>query len=202
MARPIKRFGKTNRQCLKCKRPLSLTEFRREGRNANGFGGTCKACKNQTDRIHREERKELALHLIARNGGAECECCGSIISLQVDHIGSTGGIHKTTTGRRIKGLELYRFIINNKSCPEILSLFRVLCYKCNTAGKDHVYCKNTEGHHPEIYEHDEVIAIKAAKIFKWISKNGKISAQLNLPLMTQSVPIKESLLEMQMELYA
>lgn len=98
---------------------------------------TCRGYANATYYKNREKQtakmqelqKKLRAEVLDHYG--PCSCCGESIKdfLEIDHIGGWGKTHVRSTGKRIHGRELYRWIIEN-NFPNTL---RILCANCHAA---------------------------------------------------------------------
>jgi hypothetical protein len=78
----------------------------------------------------KRKQKDVELKRMVLNYyGHNCECCGesNFSLLTIDHIDNNGKEHKNSKGIKLKGRDLYLFIIKNK----FPSGLRILCFNCN-----------------------------------------------------------------------
>jgi len=89
----------------------------------------CKKCKNQLCKKSEDKIKLKALQKLSRDGFPRCLVCGfsdDIRFLQIDHIKNDGNKDLTSGGKRYKGKDIYRKILN-MPIEEARSKYQVLC---------------------------------------------------------------------------
>jgi len=110
------------------------------GRKPDEGYKTCTSCRNSANKTYhkygpryaatmRERTKQRRNEVLDHYG--PCFCCGESNKdfLEIDHIGGWGKDHVDKKGKRIKGNDLYRWIIEN-NFPDTL---RSLCANCHAA---------------------------------------------------------------------
>lgn len=110
----------------------------------------CASCADRKNARERETIRNLRMIFLDHYGHI-CVCCPTGTAhpdefLAGDHIGGWGKDHRTATGRKVSGVNLYRWAINN-NFPDSL---RVLCYNCNCSQAHAGYCPHEKERAAEV----------------------------------------------------
>jgi 5-methylcytosine-specific restriction endonuclease McrA len=174
------------KRCSQCGELKRLSEFYYDHRASDRRQSECKVCHRASVNVTNDSYRAQAFE----HYGTSCVCCGSTMSLQLDHVHGNGDEHRQkigSTNSPTGGVTFYAYLISRgfpADCePGGEYELQVLCGSCNNSKGDGDHCQahcTEHNHRRRIRTLADVAAEKAvrdSRIFK-LRAQGLTQAQI------------------------